>query len=272
MLKDKIDIVFVSSNDDPSYSDFWPMIRDRWIELNVKPVCIRVSHKWETDYIDDHENYAFLNLKIPSDKKMQSGKLSALSRLYGVKWFPRQTCMLSDIDLYPLDENYYNKITNELTYNNVVSSNYMPYGGNKHKGVREFRICHILSNTDLLGNLFEVNREESFYKYATNVVIKSTNKLYTATDELYFTKRFYETRDFIKFNILDHRKGSEFAELMIARIKDKNGKEACPHLDEIKEKLINNNSYVCTSFHMPRPYQKHKKDILKIINLLKLNQ
>lgn len=29
-----------------------------------------------------------------------------------------------------------------------------------------------------------------------------------------------------------------------------------PSLDEIKEKLANNSSYVCTSFHMHRPHKK----------------
>ena len=259
-MKDNIDIVLVSTNDDPRYNEFWPMIRDRWISLGVKPICIQVSNKWDNDHIDDHIDYAFLNLKIPQNLNNRiSGRIAAISRLYAVKWFSDKICMISDIDLYPLNKDYYDLISKRLNHNNVVISNYMPYS-EKQKSIREFRMCHIIGNTNLLSKIFNSNKRDSLYEYTINTVVKSlneSNKIWVASDELYITKRYYETSKDIQYDIIKHTNYDQYHEYMLSRRKTPQG-EACPLLENINSKKWSN-------FHMPMPYSKNKDDIFKII-------
>ena len=131
-----IDYVVISSDDNPMYKDFYPIVAKRWLELGYKTYYLNIS---ATDEIIENE-YGIIH-KIKALDFVSTGFQSQVVRLFSSK-FIEGNIMMSDIDMLPINGEYYNQYLKELTDDNVIIYSGQPYGD-----VPYYPMCYVLSNS-----------------------------------------------------------------------------------------------------------------------------
>ena len=132
----KIDYVIISSDDNPMYKDFYTIVAQRWLDLGIKTYYLNIS---DTDEIIENE-YGIIH-KVKSLDFVSTGFQSQVVRLFSSK-FIEGNIMMSDIDMLPINGEYYNQYLNELTDDNVIIYSGQPYGN-----VPYYPMCYVLSNS-----------------------------------------------------------------------------------------------------------------------------
>ena len=131
-----VDYVIISSDDNPMYKDFYTIVAQRWLDLGIKTYYLNIS---DTDEIIENE-YGIIH-KVKSLDFVSTGFQSQVVRLFSSK-FIEGNIMMSDIDMLPINGEYYNQYLNELTDDNVIIYSGQPYGN-----VPYYPMCYVLSNS-----------------------------------------------------------------------------------------------------------------------------
>jgi hypothetical protein len=131
-----IDYVIISSDDNPMYKDFYPIVSKRWLELGYKTYYLNIS---DSDEIIENE-YGVIH-KIKALDFVSTGFQSQVVRLYSSK-FINGNILTSDIDMLPINKDYYNQYNSELTSDNVIIYSGQPYGD-----VPYYPMCYVLSHS-----------------------------------------------------------------------------------------------------------------------------
>lgn len=101
----KIQKVIVSTNSNPLYFDFWRSFSYIWKEkMGIDPVLIYIDKDPESAKIDATWGQV---VRIPSVDGVPEYLQTQWSRFFFTKLFSDEICMTSDIDMYPLDGNYF---------------------------------------------------------------------------------------------------------------------------------------------------------------------
>ena len=132
----KIDYAIISSDDNPMYKDFYTIVAQRWLDLGIKTYYLNIS---DTDEIIENE-YGIIH-RIKALDFVSTGFQSQVVRLFSSK-FIEGNIIMSDIDMLPINGEYYNQYLNELTDDNVIIYSGQPYGA-----VPYYPMCYVLSNS-----------------------------------------------------------------------------------------------------------------------------
>ena len=90
----KINYAIVSSDSNPMYVDFWPIVRDLWIGIiKIKPILVLISDK---DLVTDNGDYIIHEVK--SVGRHSTSFQSQVVRMYITKYYLDDVCITSDID------------------------------------------------------------------------------------------------------------------------------------------------------------------------------
>ena len=138
----KIDKIIISTNDSLDYIQFLPIICKAWKKLLGDQVSIVLGYatnkpesqwEWMREYA---EVTRFWNPHIPS------ANLAKVSRLLLASEFYDKNCLLSDIDMLPMQAKYFSDISDLLEPGNIIfySSDAYPWQGDRYP------ICYILAN------------------------------------------------------------------------------------------------------------------------------
>lgn len=194
----KIDFAIHSSNSNPFYLDFWPLVSRIWkVKFNIEPILL---------YIDNNHN-------IPIDqtfgtvikfKPIDSVPIE-LQCLWVRYWYPSQLseniCILSDIDMFPISENYFINQIKDISESKYVhlnpQSNYFPSCYHVAQGKLYKDIFNLHDNwSESLLFLYNLNLGQNHsYQHG-----KSTNTW--GADEVYATKCIMEYKNQNIFSFL----------------------------------------------------------------------
>ena len=99
----KIDYVFIGSDLNPMYLDFWPLVSRIWREVfNMMPVLGLICDE-DSDLYDD---WCGLVKRFKAVEGINTGLQSQIVRLFMPK-FLEGNILLSDIDMAPLSKDYF---------------------------------------------------------------------------------------------------------------------------------------------------------------------
>jgi len=177
----KIDYVIVSSDDNPMYLDFWPIVSKIWKKFNIKPILVLISDK---DFVTKNEDCIIHEIKFIDgiDKSFQS----QVCRMFITKYYQNSICMTSDIDMIPLSINYFTDSVSEYTNDKMVI-----LSSDAYTTVR-YPICYNVAMGKTFCDILEISDDCSFLDYC-NRLLKFDQKW--DTDELYFglmVSKFFE--------------------------------------------------------------------------------
>lgn len=131
-----IDYVIISSDDNPLYKDFYPVVAKRWFELGFKTYYVNITDK---DEVLENE-YGIVH-RIKSVNVGSTGFQSQVVRLFTSN-FVEGNLLMSDIDMLPINGDYFKQYLNELTEDNVIIYSGQPYGN-----VPYYPMCYVLSHS-----------------------------------------------------------------------------------------------------------------------------
>ncbi|MDR3646001.1 MAG: hypothetical protein P4L22_00485 [Candidatus Babeliales bacterium] len=237
----KIDRVILSTDANPDYIQFWPIVSKVWQDyIGIKPTLALIADK--SVYIDESIGDVIRFEPIPGVKTSLHAQVI---RFLLPAYFEDEVCIISDIDMIPLNKNYFfDSVRNVqddcfVTYRNYfypdTTTIYpMCYNAAKGKVFKEiFKISNINDITSIVQNWSALN-------------------LGWSTDEILLLKYLRNWKD---------------------------TKTRCVHLDqEITGRVDRGNNLSCDlnliksggyiDAHCPRPFNMYKKEIYNILNAL----
>jgi hypothetical protein len=236
----KIDFVIVSTDDNPMYSDFWPVVKNLWSNLvGIKPILVKIS---DTDEIIEDDECIIHNIKRINGIK--TGLQSQIARMFVTKYYKDSVCLTSDIDMLPLSKSYFTSDIENLNNDSMVI-----FSSDAYEYIDRYPICYNAAKGSLFTEILQL--DVSFEEYCNRLLSLGWG---WDTDELYFGKMINSYYDQSKITKLN--RGWSFG-------------VAKDRLDRIRWKYDPNNfKNQFIDSHSLRPYSTHKTQIDKIVNLV----
>tara|TARA_R110000824_G_scaffold329468_6_gene516241 strand:+ start:1410 stop:2282 length:873 start_codon:yes stop_codon:yes gene_type:complete len=273
----KIDKVIMSCNDNPYYSEFWPLVSKVWKErIGIDPVLV---------YIGDASNISTEYGEVVEVEKLEDVPIhtqAQWARFWYTQFEPETMWLLSDIDMMPLSKQFFTDSVNDIP--------------------REIEpMVHFNTNLKYFDDskVWDIDKElnvpESYGKCLPTCYSAGSGKL--RKEILNLVPSFKESIENLKWkeNDYDHEIDGDavshwyaeeaYQEKKLLEWIDKNpdrffaisrpggwcgnrldrGHNHIPSLDHILA-IINFNELV-VEFHMPRPWEKYGKNIEDIVHV-----
>jgi hypothetical protein len=218
-------IVIFSSDKNKDYSEFCPLVTEMWEALGFETCYCEIGSQ-----------------EYPLIRGISSSLQSQIVRLYAPKKFPQRVVLTTDIDMIPLDKNYYfSKLSKKEGQISIYSSD--AYGG------KRYPMCYLSAYGKTFSSIVLENEDETWEEFVLRL---NSLRLGWNTDELYVTERI---------------NNSEFEKILYERGWT-NGM-ANNRLDRAYWRMTSDISYI--DAHCPRPYSQYKDQIDSLKNILKIN-
>ena len=256
----KIDRVIFSSDTTEKYLQFWPLICDAWIRLmNVQPVFVLVMDKRKGREEEERISTSIKErirssivfgpnvefIPIWCNPEFPAAQQAQLIRFYAATLFDTsiktEVCLLSDIDMLPLNPSYFHDPVLTLDNSKLVIYSSDAY---KTKPEEGFPICYMAGTGTTFGEVIG----GTWNNFHDQIGSWLEHGFGWRTDEKVFWLKWKEWKGKDDRTILLNRGFSGFR--TIDRI-DRAG--------NIPVKMIEEGYY--KDFHMPRPYQKYQQGI-----------
>jgi hypothetical protein len=230
--------VILSTDDNPNYIQFWPVVAQAWQEIvHIKPTLALVApaHVKIDETIGDVIRFEPIP-GIPTALQAQ------VIRLLLPVYFPDDGCIISDIDMIPLSKNYFVDSIKEISEDNFVVYRDKAYLG------KRFPMCYIAAKGNVFQKVFRIN---SIKEIPQKIIKWNELQLGWNTDELLL---FLYLKRWDKYNKNCTKLGHNA--MNRHRIDRFNW--------HYEIDLLKNGFYI--DAHCPRPYQKHRYEIDFIVN------
>jgi len=243
----KLDYVILSSNDNPDYLNFWPIVSEAWKLMGVEPILIYTG-KEDINYKGNIVRFDSHNL--------DSAFVAQNIRILYPALLKDKNCIVSDIDNLPLSKKYFCNSIESIPDNSFVI--YRPDACPPNM----ISMMWNASNSVTWNEIFKINSENDIYKKLK----RWYSSKYSIRGKAWYTDQIKLRKYVNKFSrknnhrlILLNDKETEFNRF--------NRTELDLHYELMKS----NNDIVFTDFHMPRPYDEHYKIINEVFELNKKN-
>jgi len=233
----KADYVIISSDDNPLYKDFYPIVAQRWKDLGYKTYYLNIT---DNTSIDCNE-YGVVH-KIKKVEFIPTSFQSQVIRLFSSN-FINGNLLMSDIDMLPISKDYFNKYDNELENNNIILYSGQPYGVNPY-----YPMCYVLGHSTTLKKYLNIDKI-SFEEYCK--VLSEKIGIKWNTDEHFMYESLQPYKQFL-------------------RIKQRDFTRRINRPDWIYDTEKLSQGFYIDS-HMLRPYSMYKDKIDKLISDIKIH-
>lgn len=163
---EKIDRIFISCDDNPLYMQFLPVVSMAWDKiLGVKPTLAYVTDKPESEWkwIND---YCKGVIRYPIDNNLPNGRCKTfVARLLMRNLFGDDICMVSDLDMLPLNAKSFTEILKGFNRDCLLVFGHNAYefgdGDPKNKifdpKLRKFPSCYNIATSKVWGDIVNPN-------------------------------------------------------------------------------------------------------------------
>jgi hypothetical protein len=236
----KIDYAVISA-DDSHYLDFYEVVSKMWNHFGIKTMMLHVTNT-ETEF---QENEFGLYKKIKSLEAYPTSWQAQLVRLFAYRLSENEnlSLLMSDIDMVPLQGQYFHSEAESLADDEILSYTGQPYGS-----VPFFPMCYMLAKSRLTSDV--LNLPQKYEEFLGMICSRYTVKWNSDEHFLYDSVKNYG-----KLRIAKRKRS--FKEDRIDRGNwsyDSNRLQKSDYID-------------C---HMLRPYLKFKDQIDVIVNKVTL--
>jgi hypothetical protein len=179
----KVDYVIISSDDNPLYKDFYPIVAKKWFELGFKTYYINITDT-ENESICENK-WGIIHYMKPA-KGLSTGLQSQIVRLFSSN-IVDGVLMMSDIDMLPINGTYFRNYLDELTEDNVLI-----YSGQPYTDVPFYSMCYVVSKSKNL-RLYLGIENMNFQEYCD--LLGNNYKQAWNTDENFMYDKFQNFKD-----------------------------------------------------------------------------
>ncbi len=230
----KLDRVIISSDTNPMYSEFWPLVAQTWQEIiGIKPTLIFIA----PSSVPIDQSCGDVIRMEPIDG-IETSFQAQIVRLLAPAFFPDETCIISDIDILPLNKHYF---THPLIA--CAENDFLIYrdGYFSNTGIPEYPMCYVAGKGKTFQDIF---------------CLKSVADIPDKIREWYALNLGWSTDQRILYAYANTWKDRD------THLK-KLGHTVSRRIDRAdwnyNKQMLTNNYYV--DAHMLRPYHAYKKEI-----------
>lgn len=234
--------VIVSSNDNPDYIQFWPIVSEAWSLMGVEPFLIYTGEK----KIKLKGNVIYFNIK-----GADSAFVAQNIRILYPGLLKNKTLLVSDIDNLPLSKNYFVNSVKNFNENSFII--YRPDACPPNM----ISMMWNAAASETWNEIFDVDSEKKIERYLNKWY---TNK-YSIQGKAWYTDQIKLRKHVNKF--------SKKNKCRIVKLNDEElgfNRFNRNRLEEHFKIMKNNPNIRFTDFHMPRPYSKYEELINKVFD------
>ncbi|MBC8297271.1 MAG: hypothetical protein H8E55_15945 [Pelagibacterales bacterium] len=246
-----IDRVILSSNNSEKYLDFWNIVSESWVKIaNIRPTLFVVSEK-DLGLNTKYGEVYYQNPLGSSD--ISTASQSQILRLFAASKFSEEICLISDLDMMPLQYKYFHDQIKPVPDDNIVfysSDAYLPNG----PSYPAFPMCYMLAK----GKTFEEILGATYDDFSREMIEWMGYSYGWFTDEKVFYKKWNDWIDQSKRTTL-LRRGFNISDAHTMKRIDR------AYNSFYDKNMLRDGYYV--DYHMPRPYSLHKNLIDRIYNI-----
>ena len=269
----KIEKVIMSC-DDSHYQYYWPVVAKTCRKIiKATPVLFKITDNDSDFYFDG--NGIVKNVKaIPN---IETGIQSLFYRIYGTKFFQDETCLISDIDMLLLSEEYFQGIVKNFNQDSIVVYTSDAYDLNREDSknlftTNVFGMCYIAAKGKIFTDILDLNGSfEDFLNLINS--FKDEKGIEWYGDELFITNQIEKFSD--KYEVNKLKRGVEEGFVIKDRIEKWNF--PVEHINEqmkidnirdgnYDKKLLEDGYYL--DCHCVRPYGFYEKEINNVANIV----
>jgi hypothetical protein len=144
--------VILSTDENPLYIEFWPVVAKAWNAMGIRPTLALIS---EHDCVDPTIGDVIRFDPIPG---FSTAMQAQVYRLFLPALFPEEGCIISDIDMIPISKEYF--VNNaRLCPNNtflIYRDEAIP------KEYKEYPMCYLAAKGKIFGSIFRVTNPVDF--------------------------------------------------------------------------------------------------------------
>ena len=236
----KIDTVILSSNDNPNYIQFWPIVSEAWNLMGVEPILI---------YTGEQKLNLKGNVINFFSKNMDSSFVAQNIRILYPSLLDGNTCLVSDIDNLPLSKKYF--VDSVLSYTDDSFIIYRPDACPPNM----ISMMWNAARSSTWKEIFDIDSEKNLEKYLK----KWYTKKYTVEGTAWYTDQIKLRKYVNKFSKKNKSRIVELDDTEMGFFRfNRNRLEK--HFNMIQE----NPNLEFTDFHMPRPFNDYEELINKV--------
>ena len=241
----KLDRVILSTNDDPRYIQFWPMVAKAWKEIvGVQPTLALIGD--ESVQVDESLGDV---IRFEPIEGLPDGQYAQAVRLLLPALFEDETCIVSDIDMVPLTKKYFTESIQDVPEENFAvyrDGIRMPARGYDGEDGYRYVMCYTAAKGSVFKEVFNVNNVEDIPAMIKHWYSFGWER---DTDERFLFKALHEWPAFsARCSRLGHVVNRRITRII--RTPDRGLRF------RYDRKLLKEGYYI--DAHMPRPYKKYK--------------
>lgn len=232
----------LSSDNNPNYKQFWPIVAKVWKLMGLRPTLILIS---ETDEGIDASLGDVIRFSPVAD--LPTSYQAQVLRLFVPILFPEDGCIISDIDMIPISRSYFIDGANSCS-----DDNFLVYRDKVYMGEERYPMCYVAAKGSVFGSVFGIKSSDDFI---AKLYEWYSEGLGWDTDEIMMSRTLlgWERRGDGKICRLGHG-----MQVLFNRIDRSGWKENYHHFN------IQN----IIDCHCPRPYNQYKKTIDQIVYII----
>lgn len=230
--------VILSTNDNPNYIQFWPVVASMWQAMGIRPTLALIGK-------DDVAVDSSLGdvLRFSPIKDVPESLQAQVIRLFLPVLYPEEGCIISDIDMLPISKSYFIEGAAKCP-----DDAFLVYRDQAGGGMR-FPMCYVAAKGKVFSSVFGITKADQF----DDLIVKWAKLGHGwNTDELmlYQTLINWEQEPSHHICRLGHHVG--------------------PRLDRMcwKTEVSEQEVLGCIDAHCPRPYSEHQKSINQIADIV----
>lgn len=276
----KLDRMILSSNDDETFYDFWPIVSNAWKKIFNNNFIIElafITNRNENDpLVKDMKKHGEVTIFKPIEG-IPSSNQSKVTRTYlATLRNPNDFCMVNDIDVLPLQSKFLNYILEKSDYNKLSCVGHDAYIGTPDEG--KFVMHYFGGRSSLIKDFLNPNDlpYEELLKSWIGLNIcdeKEDISLNMPKDPEFDIKRFSDEslfRALLKIwnkeeNINKIHRGLKWSSS--EQYEKRNGISRCSW--QIDSEKLENGNYI--QAHLPRPYKNNIEKIKPLIEYINNN-
>jgi hypothetical protein len=238
----KITRAIISWDNHPDFAHFWPIVSKAWKELiGVKPTLIFIGPKT----VHLNTQYGEIVYFEPIKNLPTSFQAMAIRPL-AAALFPNDVCIISDLDMIPINKEYFQK-----TVEKYSDDNFIVFYPNFYKSEPDrYMMCYNVAKGSTFAEVFKIKNETD--------IRRILNMWY----KIFFPIYNYKTDEKMLHRYLYNWKPKE-KNLRLLNLKFK-------RLNREKWEYIPEKISKYADAHILRPYEKYKKELDELVSLLNL--
>lgn len=196
----------VSTDNNPVYYEFWPLVAKAWQNIEIEPTVAVVGNL--------NLNYAFGTiLKFPLMPEIPSDFVAQVIRFIIPCFYPEEVSIISDMDMVPLNRDYFKKNISQYNDDQILI-----FSSDAYKAELRYPMCYIAAKGKYFQEIIGLDnlRLETIVVFIRELY--ALNKKWD-TDELFFADQLHKSTLLGNTVFLKRNGWDPFAENRIDRVK-----------------------------------------------------